>query len=554
MKVLCNFFKDIYIESATLIQDRTNNYYILVCRVLILLGIFFSPISMFHIEWVPSYISVFLSYIDKLSMYPLLLFSLLWLIKNIGEKRIKLYIPLGIFFIVYFVINIVIVIHGDMIFPYYNIADYSKLSGGDAIAFRFISSIFNFSTSKANWILSNVCKSCITITTGFYCSYFIIFSIVLFYVETKKDYIHDAWIAISCVLPFIFIYEIFEFAYLGGKEWGAGFLQTVNPLLYPIDFYPYEGEWWPPVFWDQVRSVFVEPSYLSYWGALTLPIFMINVLEKRKVILNSLELFFITFIVLSSFARTGAALVIGCNVVFIILSIVKMKRKAFLQVFIFIFILCFSIFGASSFVSFSKTNIRMEKAVKSVESKVSDSNVDNYLSGTVGSLTKEESRSNKSRFSVARAQLDVFLDHPILGVSEQLLGQYVYDELDDMDGLNAELKRWQNRQSNGAIVNSNIPSLNEYFYTLASGGIVLFFADSFLLLGLAAFSSFIFLFRKQCRTRNMLVSISLSAVVIAFGLSSLFSTNFLYFIVFSYLILANLEISNFNKSLLSNAE
>ena len=141
MKVLCNFFKDSNIESPNLIQYRINNFYILVCRVLILLGIFFSPISMFHIEWMPSYISVFLSYIDKLSMYPLLLFSLLWLIKNIREKRIKLYIPLGIFFIVYFIINIVIVIHGDMIFPYYNIADYSKLSGGDAIAFRFISSM-----------------------------------------------------------------------------------------------------------------------------------------------------------------------------------------------------------------------------------------------------------------------------------------------------------------------------------------------------------------------------------------------------------------------------
>ena len=541
MKVLCNYINNIN-SISVLAQRRTDNTFEHICHILIILGIFFSPFSMIHIEWIPSYISVFLSYVDKLSMYPLLLFSMLWLFRNIKYKRIKLYIPLMIFFVIYFVVSLIVVIHGDMVFPYYDMADYSKLTGGDAVAFQFISSLFNFSTSKTNWIVSNVIKSCITITTGFYCSYFIIFSIFLFYIETKNDYLYDAWIAVSCILPFIFVYEIFEFAYLLGYEWGASFLKIVNPILYPINIYGSKGDWWPPVFWDQVRSVFTEPSLFSYWGALTLPIFMVNILHKRKLIVNSVELLFTTFIILASFSRTGIALVIGCNTVFIILCIIKSKRKFLFSVFAYLFILIFSFICASHFVSSSKTSNRMERAVETVNGDTSNSIVDNYLSGTVGTLTNIESRSNKSRYSIAEAQLNVFFDHPLLGVSEQLLGQYASDELNTMGILNSELLRWQSRQANGAIVNSHLPALNEYFYTLAYGGIFLAMLDTFLFVCIVLYSFIIFIFKKNGRTENMLVSITLSAVVCAFGVSGLFSNNFLYFIVFSYLLLANFEI------------
>ena len=192
------------------LSQRDDCYYLYkICRMLIIIGVVFTPFATLQVGWIPTTVKALLNYEEYLSMYPLLLFSIIWMVHTIRAHRIREYIPLGVFFIVYFIANMAVTIHGNLIFPYYDIADFAKLEGS--------------------------LKTCLTTVTRFYSSYFIVFSIFLFYRETSFSIIDDIWLGITVILPVLAIYEIFEVAYLVGASWGTTVLKTINPLLYEME-------------------------------------------------------------------------------------------------------------------------------------------------------------------------------------------------------------------------------------------------------------------------------------------------------------------------------
>ena len=527
-------------------RGKDNSQLIIrICEWLIIVGVALTPFMSINMAWIPTPIKMFINYESCLSMYPLLLLGVIWFVVKARNRELKDYIPLAGFFIIYFITNIIIVIHGDITYPYYQLADYSKLEGGDAVAYQVISSILPFS-NKNNWIISNILKSCLTITTKFICSYFVLFSIYLFYKDTQKDFVTDTWIGITIILPVLAIYAVFEYAYLFGHEFGAKVLALINPLLYEVQ--P-DGYWWPPLYWNQVRSVFAEPSYLSYWGAACLPLFMTNIQAKKRVLLNTIELLFITLLVLSAFARSGTALTIGCYCVFIFLDILKNKRQSISSVAIILLVFVISIAAASQFVSASETSELVRQSTNSTSlpekggnneiNESSKTGIQTYLTGTVGTLVNSSARSNSSRFGMIKSQVSLFTKHPILGVSEQLIGNHIIEAFDELDPseVSGEMELWTQTQLSGNCLSTITPKLNQYTYSLAYGGLLGFSVNVLPFLILAFACVWRYFMNTSFRDDKSLCILSMISVIVAFGLSDIFDLNYLFFITFGLLLI-----------------
>lgn len=521
--------------SVALSDTKSEIGLIKFCRVLFISAVAFTPFASLQVDWIPSFIKMFLGYEDKLSMYPLFALSIIWFVWEAKRKRLKDYVPILLVFAAYFLINIAVVIHGDLIFPYYEFAHYETLEGGDRIAYQVISALFGSLSNQTSWIISNILKSCLTITTKFFFSWFLLYSAFLFYRETKFDVLNDIWIGITCILPFIFIYEIFEFSYLLGFSFGEVVLGKVNPLLYEINT---SHGWWPPLYWSQVRSVFQEPSFFSYWGAFCLPSFMMNIQKRYKLALNLVEYFFIAFIVLSANARTGTALVIGAVAVFIVFNfIANMKKSVLTSIFVILVLSVAFIFATWFSVAINDPrNTDTSTATATVSNSGIASAITKYVDNNIESIVDPNARSNQQRFAMMRAQMEVFTDHPILGVSEQLSGFYFLDRFEQYEIENNEAKLWMETQIKNGSLMRGFPQLSEYTYSLATSGILGFIINTLPILFFVCLIVLRAVKNKFLCLQDVVV-ISFSAVVIAFGISNLFTVSYLvFFVILSQLL------------------
>ena len=495
------------------LSQRDDCYYLYkFCRMLIIIGIAFTPFAALQVGWIPAPIKVFLNYEGHLSMYPLLLFSIIWIVHTIKEHRIREYIPLGIFFIVYFIANMAVTIHGNLIFPYYDIADFSRLEGSERMAFQVISTLFPSNPDYINWMISNTLKTCLTTVTRFYSSYLIVFSIFLFYKETSFNIIDDIWLGITVILPVLAIYEIFEVASLVGASWGTTVLKTINPLLYEVE--NLHG-WWPPLLWPgQIRSVFAEPSFFSYWGVLCVPLFLRNIHNPKHFWISIIGLAFISFTVLGSNSRTGTALLFGVVCVYFIVAVIT-KQKRVLKTILIVF--CTIAIALTTSVGILGTNI------------------DSYFGNTLGTLTSMTARSNSQRFAMMKAQMDIFSEHPILGVGESLLSPYLADYFIERDMDSGEISLWIKETEEHGFIYGGFPPLCEYTSALAAYGLLGSIGNNLAFIVLTCIVMFKGLYNRKSEGHDLPVVLSTCACIVAYGISGQFETNLLYFIVSSML-------------------
>lgn len=504
------------------LSQRDDCYYLYkFCRMLIIIGVAFTPFASLQVSWIPTPIKALLNYENCLSMYPLLLFSIIWMVHTIREHRIREYIPLGVFFIVYSIANMAVTIHGNLIFPYYDIADFSRLEGSERMAFQAISTLFPSNPDYINWIISNTLKTCLTTVTRFYSSYFIVFSIFLFYKKTSFNIIDDIWLGITAILPVLAIYEIFEVAYLVGASWGTTVLKTINPLLYEVEN---SHGWWPPLLWPgQIRSVFAEPSYFSYWGVLCVPFFLRNIHNQNHFWINIIELAFISFTVLGSNSRTGTALLFGVVSVYFIVSLITKQKRVIKTALI---VVCPIAISLTASVGILGTNI------------------DSYFGNTLGTLTSMTARSNLQRFAMMKAQTDIFSEHPILGVGENLLSPYLADYFIEHDMNSGEIALWIEATEDKGFFSGGFPPLCEYTSSLAEYGLVGSIGNNLVFIILVCITIYKGLFNQKSKSKEIATTLSACACVMAFGISNYFEVNYLYFIVLTTILI----FSNYDKS------
>lgn len=508
---------------------ESNRSWYKLCRALIIIGIAFTPFTSIPSKYIPIFVKLFISYEGYLSVYPFLLFSILFLVLNIRKGNLITYKPLFIFFIFYFVINFLVCIHGLIIYPRYDILDYSKLAGADRIAYNVVYSLLHLGSPNNVWFVSTILKSILTIFTKFISSFFVVFSIYYFYKRTKYDFLNDLWIGISYVLPLLLLYEVFEIAYLLNYDWGQKMLTIINPFLYDIGSM---NGWWPPLLWEnQIRSVFQEPSFWGYWGAICISIFMGNIVNKKNVLLNTIEFCFVCFLLFSSNSRTGVALTLGVVFVFCVLTIYKYKLSKIINIIYLLFLVVLLFWGSSYFVAYYQHNIKTDISFEN--NKVTKDFIDDNLN----SIIQEDARSNKSRYGLTQADFMIFREHPFMGVGEQLIGNYLAEEGLKNGNISLEYQDWIKNQQKSGNVGNVFPSLNEYARALSTGGIMGFCVNTMPFLLLAFFGLYKFIFKtKYSPSDSIVVVISMGAVVIAFGLSNVFVMNYFYYIVYAGLL------------------
>ena len=530
------------------------------CIILFSLGVFFLPLNNLKIgARLPSICIIFINNENALSMYFFLAFGILYFFYKWHKKELYSYKSIFIFYCIYILASLITHIHGLVISPYLKNADYSLLSSSNLVMFNLVKSIFHDISDFHTFAIISTLKQIISNTTFFSSTFFTVFSFYLFYKETGLDFMHHIWIAVISSVALILIYEVIEFLHVIGMPWAKEAVKKVFSLLYDVRS---SNGWWPPEIQSQIRSVFPEASFFSYWGSAVLLVLIYGIQKENKTI-SIIEYFGLSFALFATDSRTATALVFGGLIAFCLISLFINIKRYWKVVSIVIVISIISLLLAILFLnntsSFKWQNASPAKIEQneeiyssiSMDNKIEEkqSTISKYFDSTVISLTQKNARSNNSRYGMIESQINIFKKHPILGVGKEFVGFYEINHFPDYTADNDEIKIWIQEQANSGPFTSVLPKLNEYFYTLAYSGI----------LGFLVFSGpFIFftatLFVQILRWRNKIKDqhiccLSLCAVIIAFGISNGWMENYIYILVFSMAFLMVNEFLEKNTNL-----
>lgn len=290
-------------------------------------------------------------------------------------------------------------------------------------------------------------------------SYFIIFYIYHIYKSNSKKAFFDAKEAIIFWVSCMILYSLIELGYLLGSENCEFLLRGINPFLMQINI---EGSWWPPLLWEgQVRSLFVEPSFLGICGAMFFPFLVYNVMNGQKwKFLNGVILFLFILLIFLTRSRTAVVIVLAEIILFLVPVFVQktipLKRFAGLLLISSV-AFCTSLFLLTYFVHAQK-QIKGESALSTY--------VEDNVKSAVG--TK---RSNNARHAESMARLRIGLEHPVFGVGRGLDTQYLVDAFTEEDKNNAEVAHWIRLVEKTGPLKAGIGSFNYSTYLICTEGI-----------------------------------------------------------------------------------
>lgn len=497
-------------------------------------------------QYLPGIIRVLLVYETYLSLFPAFLLALLIFIDNFKNKRMARYKYLLYFFIIYFVINSAITIHSAVVFRFAEYAKYDTLETGPKYAYLFIKKLFPSLSDYPAFAISFVIRTEINLVREFIGSWFIVYSIALYFVDNLnvlRYFLYGTYIAMIIEL----FYGIFEIAYRMGYDWGEKFLVTVNPYLYPIGSM---GGVYPVILPGvDLRGMFTEGSFFSYWGCMFMPFMMSEITKGNHRYLNGfMILTLISYLILTA-ALSAVLLIAGVVVVFYVFSLItnwKNKNLLFLLAVIVLACLLGAVMLSTDGIAYRKAEVEnsqtleregvvfnVEKAsfMGSLESGVVDA-VQNYKNKTVSTSLDSLIHSNNARFASMYTAVKVFLDYPIFGVGKELAGFYVAEKAEESEW---RVDSWcAGQRECGSLVNG-FPMLDIYTESLLWGGIFGFIIEVGPVIAVGIFLLILFIRYKKKKDREMctLITACLSSIaaIMLYGVSNQFLNSFLYFII-----------------------
>lgn len=377
------------------------------------------------------------------------------------------------YIIIYITVIFISFIHGLYIYPYYNAILTGPAQQIDKLPIvqQFLHGIgisLSEHTILKFWMFARPIK-------GFILECFWYFSVpMLIYFWFKKDahtgiiILHKAVISATVL---VCLYSILDIFYLGGSIVAESILIYLNPIVHDINS---NGTWWPPLLWKgQLRSLFAEPSYYGIFSAFAMPWLWYSILKahrlEKKILFILLFLFFCFSLFLTK-ARTANALLGGELFLLILITILHRKRD-FIKNTILIVVLTLFSFSLAVFSmgympgSPSKTEVMGYNKDGTEEMGL-------YLADNLGSLSSSTQRSNKSRYSILKANIAIGEDYPILGVGKGLRNAYIPDYLPEEALSGNEIQRWVYDQKVKGIMKSGFPALGEYSTRFAETGML----------------------------------------------------------------------------------
>ncbi len=526
--------------EGSLVKDR-------VYKILFITTIVFTLFNWFE-QYMPSVVKLLLVYETYLSLFPALILTALIFIDNFKNKRMARYKYLWYFFILYFVINTAITVHSAVSFRFVEYAKYENLSGGPKYAYFFIRKLFPGLSEYPAFALSYVLRTEINLVREFIGSWLIIYSIALYFVDNPnvlRYFLYGTYIAMAIEL----FYGIFEVAYRMGYDWGTKFLETVNPYLYPIGSM---GGVYPVLLPGiDLRGLFTEGSFFSYWGCMFMPFMMSEISKGNHKYLNGfMILTLIAYLILTA-ALSAVLLIAGVVVVFYVFSLItnwRNKNLLFLLAVIVLACLLGAVMLSTDGIAYRKAEVEspdtlerdgdvfvVEKAafMGDMEKAVAEA-VENYKNKTVSTSVSSLIYSNGARYGSMYTAVKVFLDHPLLGVGEELAGFYIVEKAEESEWYNAIASWCVGQRECGSLVNG-FPKLDNYTESLLWGGISGFMLQVGPVIAVGIFLLVLFIRFKKKNDRKWctLITACLSSIaaIMLYGVSNQFLNSFLFFVI-----------------------
>ena len=435
----------------------------------------------------------------KLLVYPIFLLFIYYIVN--GKKFQDCDKKITYFICAYILLNFIGIIYSVKIFPYYNEFEFYQNIPQKII---FIANLFNLGHDEAVflWIFGRILRSYIT-----YTFFTILISYILYKIfkENKFDVFKTIKLSIKVIVVMMTIYSTIEILYFMGNKVAENILTTINPQIHLIK--EYHG-WWPQLLLkNQLRSFFVEPSYLAMYGVVALPFLYTSFFEEKNLkikiidILLVLALSFFMFLTKSRMATVFMFLNISVLIFFTLLYFKNMRSGTS------IILLC-TFIAFSGAVIFSDKyltthNNISNKVTQQINGKVNqyekillnnanhvekkENMFSKYMDNNVKSIASVTQRSNGTRYGVMYADYMMGKDHIFFGVGETLRNRYMIDYLPEWSKNKAETKMWIKAVQQKTMMNAGFANLNEYLYRFSTSGLI----------GLGLFMfPIVFLFRK----------------------------------------------------------
>lgn len=425
----------------------------------------------------------------KASFYTLLLCLIysVWIQRH-KICQYKLYWKMLLYIVLLSLTITVSLVHGLVNFPYYELipgSDYGNHKLASILQFIFNQNISEYTLSVIHFSF-RVLKNSLTqliFTFGFsylvFCWYKYRTEIILKIVSI------GSLISASLVVGF----GIIELFYFGGQQWALSVLTYIRPIVHAIEI---SNTWWPPLFWPelQFRSLFPEPSFLGIYTVITIP-FLWNIIftskNKKLVVYSSIIVMLLEMITLLANSRTATVFLLIDHILLILVLCIKFRDKRFIIHTVLVTLIgLFAFLGNIVYTSnVLYTQNVLTKDTKNISTQQVVNQISSYGENNITSLSKKSSRSNNQRYGVMKADLNIFIENPILGIGQGLRTPYVLNHLDEDTLNNTEVKMWINNIKNKGLINISIPMLGEYTSRLSETGIisfVLFMAPILLLL------------------------------------------------------------------------
>ena len=413
----------------------------------------------------------------KLAFYPLfvgIFFSIYeWYKSGRVFSRESRYV--AYFLLIYGLVIFISLIHGLAIYPYYN-----DILNGPVSQIEKLPKVYNLlnhfgiyideETLLDIWMIARPIKGFLF---EIFWSFGISYMIYCWYRNHWEEGFSIMRKGLLWCIAIIVLYSSVDILYLYGF-WGAEtVLKFLNPIIHDIK---QDGTWWPPLVWPgQLRSIFAEPSYFGIFAAFAMPWLWYSICKEeshgKKAALLSLFTFYLICLFLTK-ARTANALFFGEFLLFGVFSL--LFRKELFKNFIVLSVCAVAALGISSYAIANLLPGSPERAqiIHEQRGSLKSLNMSGYLEDNLGSLASSDKRSNRSRYSILKADLSIGISHPVLGVGRSLRNAYIPDNLPEEAFSGEEIQMWIRNQKEKGIMKSGFPALGEYSSRFAETGIL----------------------------------------------------------------------------------
>ena len=224
--------------------------------------------------------------------------------------------------------------------------------------------------------------------------FMVCFYIYHIYKDDFTNAFNDVRKAVTYLVVLMGTYSAVELLWLKLKlPIAKGFLEFVNPYLYDIVIV---HGWWPPLLWpNQLRSICREPSFFGIIAVMCLPLVWSLVVEKKYKKIGLFVVFYYTFMIAATNARTAIVLTLGELFLLCLFNLFVMSKDYFRHSCIVVLV---------SVLAFGVNLININSFLH--KNDVQTQSINSYVKSNVTSVADTTSRSNNARFASLVANIN----------------------------------------------------------------------------------------------------------------------------------------------------